>query len=61
MEYVWILIVKSNGIVCNYSRALDRPKCHDEIKFEWIKWGKPLPDDIDSVVYKYENGELKAV
>lgn len=26
-----------------------------------IAWNKPLPEDIDSLQYKYENGELEAV
>lgn len=58
--YTWIL-TKTAGTFLGWSKAIEEPLCGDPDNMQWIKWNKPLPPDIDSVPYKYENGELKAV
>jgi hypothetical protein len=66
--YTWILIKKSDNTYLNSHRQIEKPKygnngheTDSDPDVEWIEWNKPLPDDIDTVPYKYEDGELKAV
>jgi len=56
--YTYILI-KTDGTYLGWSKAKTEKTAGDGM--QWIEWNKPLPEDIDTVQYKYENGELKAV
>lgn len=56
--YTYILI-KTDGTYLGWSKAPTVKEAADGM--QWIEWNKPLPGDIDSVQYKYENGELKEV
>ena len=56
--YTYIL-TKTDGTYLGWSKAPSVTKAGDGM--QWQEWNKPLPEDIDSVQYKYENGELKAV
>ena len=56
--YTYILI-KTDGTYLGWSKAETEKPAGDGM--QWIEWGKELPEDIDTVPYKYENGELKAV
>ena len=58
MVYTQICIVIKTGEVVNKYRgdAVITNK-HPDI-YKWIKWGKPLPDDIDEGGYKYKKGKL---
>jgi hypothetical protein len=58
--YTFIL-TKTDGTYLGWSKAKEIPPCGDTDNMSWVEWNKPLPDDIDTVQYKYENGELKAV
>lgn len=54
----WILINKSTKEYYSKHNSETIPRNGDPDKIEWIEWNKPLPEDIDTVGYKYENGEL---
>ena len=58
--YTYFLI-KTDGTYRGWSKAINKPPCGDPDNYEWISWNKPLPEDIDTVQYKYENGELIAI
>ncbi len=57
--YNWLLVKKDGTWNGSYNaEAKLKPFCGDSKNYEWIKWNKPLPDDINSVSYKYVDGNL---
>ncbi len=56
--YNWLLVKKDGSWNGSFNaNAIEKPHCGDS-NYEWIKWGKPLPGDIDTVDYKYSKGKL---
>jgi len=55
--YTYIL-TQIDGTYLGWSKAPTEPPNGDTVNMQWIEWNKPLPEDIDTVGYKYENGEL---
>ena len=53
------ILIKDDGTYLGWSKAKTEKPAGDGM--QWIERNKPLPEDIDTVPYKYENGELKAV
>ncbi len=57
--YTHILIKKSDSTYLGWSKAKEEKPAGTGM--EWIKWNKPIPDDIlqaEPGTVKYENGEL---
>ena len=55
--YKELLIRKSDNKYIDFNPFHD--KDHQIIDgYYFVEWNKPLPEDIDSVQYKYENGAL---
>ena len=59
MIYTFILIKTDGSKYMGWSKAPKKPK--DVTGLKWYPWGKELPDDIDTMDYKYENSELTKV
>ena len=57
--YTFILIKEEDNNYLGWSKAPTVKKAGDGMR--WVEWNKPLPEDIDTIPYKYGNGELKAV
>jgi hypothetical protein len=57
--YKWILIKVGTSDYIGWSKSIKEPICNDSVNLKWVEWNKPLPDDIDSVQYKYGKGKLK--
>jgi len=56
--YRFILIKKVGNRYMTWVNAKE-PKCAEPEIYEWVGWNKPLPDDIDTIQYKYIDGELE--
>ena len=56
MIYTYILIKTDGNKYMGWSKAPEKPA--DVTGLKWYKWGKELPEDIDTVDYKYNNGKL---
>ena len=54
--YTFILIKTDGNKYMGWSKAPDKP--NDVTGLKWYKWGKELPEDIDTVGYIYKNSEL---
>ena len=61
--YKSILILESDNSYLGFNPSHNPDPNEPDIGagMKEIEWNKPLPEDIDSVQYKYENGTLKAV
>lgn len=53
--YTYILI-KTDGTYLGWSKAKTEKTAGDGMK--WVEWNKSLPEDIDSMQYKYKNKTL---
>lgn len=56
IEYNFILVKTDGSKYMGWSKAPDKPD--DVTGLKWYPWGKELPNDIDTVDYIYDNGEL---
>ena len=56
--YTFILC-KEDGSYLGWSKAKDEIESGEDM--QWVKWDKTLPDDIDSIEYKYIKGKLKRI
>ena len=57
--YNWLLVHKTGEWEKQWNKkSIEKPRCGDLKNYEWIKWGKELPGDKDTVDYRYENGQL---
>lgn len=56
--YTYILI-KEDGTYLGWSKSKEVKEAGNGM--QWIEWNKPLPNDIETKQYVYEDGELKAV
>ena len=59
--YTNICIEIASGTVVNrYRGNQELTNKHPDL-YEWIEWNKPLPEDIDSVQYKYVDCDLERI
>jgi len=49
----WILIRKDNQKYVSWGNGT-KPEVGEPDLLEWIEWNKELPEDIDTVQYKYD-------
>ena len=57
--YTYILIKTDGSKYMGWSKAPDKPD--DVTGLKWYSWDKELPEDIDTVDYKYDNDKLTKV
>lgn len=61
--YNWLYLKKDGSWGGSFNAdAKLKPFCGDPDNYEWIKWNKPIPDEIlqaEPGTVKYEKGEVK--
>lgn len=54
--YNFILVKTETNRYVDWKNTKDKPD--DVADLKWYPWGKELPEDIDTVDYKYIDGKL---